>query len=105
MHPSHQRDTAHTPIGTGRLRARRRFGYWSEQFGHIRDQSGRHFGARRPPRAIAQGLKPVRLVAIENLIAGLAGDAEFSTDARRRSRRNWSTRALVPFAVYHCEAR
>ena len=28
--------------------------------------------AHRPPRAIAQGLKPVLLVAIENLVAGLA---------------------------------
>jgi hypothetical protein len=43
LHPSHQR-----PIGTGRLRARRRFGYWGEQIGHLRDQSGHHFGARRP---------------------------------------------------------
>jgi hypothetical protein len=47
LHPSHQRDTAHRPIGTGRLRARRRFGYWGEQIGHLRDQSGHHFGARR----------------------------------------------------------
>src|SRR5216683_8215992 len=47
LHPSHQRDTAHRPIGTGRLRARRRFGYWREQIGHLRDQSGHHFVARR----------------------------------------------------------
>jgi hypothetical protein len=47
LHPSHQRDTAHRPIGTGRLRARRRFGYWGEQIGYLRDQSGHHFGARR----------------------------------------------------------
>jgi len=47
LYPSHQRDTAHRPIGTGRLRARRRFGYWREQIGHLRDQSGHHFGARR----------------------------------------------------------
>jgi hypothetical protein len=37
---------------TGRLRARRRFGYWGEQIGHLRgrhlrSQSGHHFGARR----------------------------------------------------------
>ena len=38
LHPSHQRDTAHRPIGTGRLRARRRFGYWGEQIGHLRDR-------------------------------------------------------------------
>jgi hypothetical protein len=47
LHPSQQRDTAHRPIGTGRLRVRRRFGYWGEQIGHLRDQSGHHFGARR----------------------------------------------------------
>ena len=47
LHPSHQRDTAHRTIGTGRLRVRRRFGYWGEQIGHLRDQSGHHFGARR----------------------------------------------------------
>jgi hypothetical protein len=33
LHPSHQRDTAHRPIGTGRLRARRRFGYRGDQNG------------------------------------------------------------------------
>jgi hypothetical protein len=47
LRPSHQRDTAHRPTGTRRLRARRRFGYWGEQIGHLRDQSGHHFGARR----------------------------------------------------------
>jgi hypothetical protein len=47
QHPSLQRDIAHRPIGTGRLRARRRFGYWGEQIGHLRDWSGYHFGARR----------------------------------------------------------
>jgi hypothetical protein len=47
LHPSHQRDTAHRPIGTGRLHARRRFGYWGEQIGHLRGQSGHHFGACR----------------------------------------------------------
>ena len=31
----------------GRLRARRGFGYWSEQIGHLRDRSGHHFGTRR----------------------------------------------------------
>jgi hypothetical protein len=38
LHPSHQADTAHRPIGTVRLRWRRRFGYWGEQIGHLRDQ-------------------------------------------------------------------
>jgi hypothetical protein len=47
LHPSHQRDTAHRPVGTGRLRARRRFGYWGGQIGHPCDQRGHHFGARR----------------------------------------------------------
>jgi hypothetical protein len=47
LHPSHQRDTADRPIGTGRLCARRGFGYWGEQIGHLRDRSGHHFGARR----------------------------------------------------------
>ena len=47
LHPSHQRDTAHRPVGTGRLRARRSFGYWGEQIGHPCDQRGHHFGARR----------------------------------------------------------
>src|ERR1700730_7300743 len=47
LHPSHQRDTAHRPIDIGPLRARRRFGYWGEQIGHLRDRSGHHFGARR----------------------------------------------------------
>src|ERR1700676_4725 len=39
--------TAHRPIGIGRQRTRRRFGYWDEQIGHLRDQSGHHFGTRR----------------------------------------------------------
>src|SRR5436305_944414 len=38
--------------------------------------------AHRPSRAIAQGLKPVLPVAIENLVAGLAGYAEFPADVR-----------------------
>jgi hypothetical protein len=38
LHPSHQRDTAHRTIDIGPLRARRRFGYWGEQIGHLRDR-------------------------------------------------------------------
>ena len=38
--------------------------------------------AHRPPGAIAQGLKPVLPVAIENLVAGLAGYAEFPAHIR-----------------------
>src|SRR5215468_1318585 len=34
----------------------------------------------RPPGAVAQRLEPVLLVAIENLVAGLAGNAELPTD-------------------------
>jgi hypothetical protein len=40
--------------------------------------------ARRPPRSIAQGLKPMLLVAIENLVAGLAGYAELPADVGHR---------------------
>src|SRR5205807_3165588 len=42
LHPSHQRATAHRPVGTGRLRARRRFGYWGKQIG----QSARRIVSR-----------------------------------------------------------
>ena len=40
--------------------------------------------AHRPARAIAQGLEPVLLVAIENLVAGLARYPELPTDIRHR---------------------
>jgi hypothetical protein len=43
LHSSRQRDAAHRPIGTGQLRARRRFAYWGEQIDNLRDQSGQHF--------------------------------------------------------------
>jgi hypothetical protein len=38
--------------------------------------------AHRPPRAIAQGSQPVLLVAVINLVAGLAGYAELPADIR-----------------------
>src|SRR5260370_19341445 len=38
--------------------------------------------ADRPPGAIAQGLQPVLLVAIENLVAGLARYAEIPAHVR-----------------------
>jgi hypothetical protein len=60
LHPAHQRDTAHRPIGTGRLCARRRFGYWREQIGHLRDQSGHHLGARRQEYKHASRLLSLR---------------------------------------------
>jgi hypothetical protein len=63
LHPSHQRDTANRPIGTGGLRARRRFGYWGEQIGHLRDQSGHHFGARRQNSSQRVGVE----TAMENV--------------------------------------
>src|SRR3984893_16618178 len=73
LHPSHQRDTAHRPIGTGRLRARRGFGYWGEQIGHLRDRSGHHFGARRQnsslqPR-VETAMENVSLPVVRRLIA------------------------------------
>jgi len=40
--------------------------------------------AHRPPRAVGQGFKPVFLVALENLVTGLAGDAELPADLRHR---------------------
>ena len=43
--------------------------------------------AHRPPRAVAQRLKPVLLVAIEDLVAGLAGDAELPADLASSPRR------------------
>src|SRR5689334_12897299 len=39
--------------------------------------------AHRPPRAVAQRLKPVVLVAVENLVAGLAGYTELPADLRQ----------------------
>jgi hypothetical protein len=49
------------PIGTGRLRARRRFGYWREQIGHLRDQSGHHFEARRQNSSLKSRVVQERL--------------------------------------------
>src|SRR6516165_9165221 len=40
--------------------------------------------ANRPPRAIRQGLEPMLLVAIEDLVAGLARDAELPAHIRHR---------------------
>ena len=40
--------------------------------------------AHRPARAVAQGLEPMLLVAIEDLVAGLAGDAELPAHIRHR---------------------
>src|SRR3981189_3591132 len=75
LHPSHQRDTAHRPIGTGRLR----FGYWREQIGHLRDQSGHHFGARRqnsspqPRVGVETAIENVESTVVRRLIAKEAG--------------------------------
>ena len=43
----HTNEIPRTDPGIGRLRARRRFGYWDEQIGHLRDRSGHHLGTRR----------------------------------------------------------
>jgi hypothetical protein len=40
--------------------------------------------ADRPPRAIGQGLEPVLFIAVENLVAGFAGDAELAAEIRHR---------------------
>src|SRR5208282_5420061 len=40
--------------------------------------------AHRPPRAVGEGFEPMRLVAIEDFVAGLARDAELATDIRHR---------------------
>jgi len=69
LHPSYQRDTAHGPIGTGRLRARRRFGYWGEQIGHLRAQSGHHFGAA--PAELEPVVVPSRAVRNKNNVLAL----------------------------------
>jgi hypothetical protein len=57
LHPSHQRDTAHRPIGTGRLRALRRFGYWGDQIGHLRD-SGANYVAQRSESLFMEWCRP-----------------------------------------------
>ena len=42
--------------------------------------------AHRPARAVAQGLEAVLLVAVEDLVAGLARDAELAADLRSSPR-------------------
>jgi len=74
LHPSYQRDTAHRPIGTGRLRARRRFGYWGGQIGHLRDQSGHHFGARRQSSSLQQR------VGVETVMENVESTGRPATD-------------------------
>jgi hypothetical protein len=66
LRPSHQRDTADRPVGAGRLRARRRFGYWGEQIGRLRGQSSHHFGARR------QKSSPQQRVGVETAMETLS---------------------------------
>ena len=63
--------------------------------------------AHRPPRAIAQRLKPVLLVAIENLVAGLAGYPELHTSvmaspsSRRATKRRRSSITELAFHGIH----
>ena len=66
-HPSHQRDNAHRRIDTGRLRARRRFGYWGEQIGHLRGQSGHHSERAGRTRACNRALVVGLEAAMENV--------------------------------------
>src|SRR5579862_7305369 len=40
--------------------------------------------SHRPPRAVAQGLEPVLLVAVEDLVPGLPRDPELAADLRHR---------------------
>lgn len=49
----------------------------------VLDRLGQLVGvAHRPACPIGQGLQPVPLVAVENLVAGLAGDAEIPAQPR-----------------------
>jgi hypothetical protein len=70
--PTRYRSQTH---GTGRLRARRRFGYWREQIGHLCDQSGHHFGARRlnsspqPRVSVETAIETLSLPVVRRLIA------------------------------------
>ena len=64
--------------------------------------------AHRPPRAIAQGLEPVLLVAVEDLVAGLAGYAELpaesvmaSPSSRRATKRRRSSITELSFHGIH----
>ena len=51
----------------------------------VLDRLGQLVGvAHRPAGPIGQGLQPVPLVAVENLVAGLAGDAELPAHLRHR---------------------
>ena len=90
LHPSYQRDTAHRPIGTGRLRARRRFGYWGEQIRHLRAQSGHHFGA-----APAE-LEPVVVPSLARGVRiGLAQAQATTQNAEAESRRRQALNDLA----------
>ena len=87
LHPSHQRDTAHRRIDTGRLGARRRFGYWGEQIGHPRSQCGHH--AERAGRT----LQP--RVGLETTMANVDPNSRPATDRKRRTPRS-RVRILPP---------
>src|SRR5713226_4398834 len=87
--PSRQRDIAHRPIGTGRLRARRRFGYWDEQIGHLRDQSGHHFGTRRQNSS----LQP--RVGVETATPNVESTGRPAAN-HKRTTPSWGVRVLSP---------
>jgi hypothetical protein len=48
--------------------------------------SGVSFGERRPPRALLQARRPVAQIAVDPLVAGLAGDAVQRAQLRDRQR-------------------
>ena len=64
--------------GFSRLSATIRLSIWARQLVGV---------AHRPARAVAQRFEPMLLVAIEDLVAGLAGNAELPADRRSSLRR------------------
>jgi hypothetical protein len=101
LQPSHQRDIAHRPIGTGRLRARRRFGYWGEQIGRLRDQNDHHLRARRQNSSLQSR------VGIETAMENVESTDRPATD-RERTTPRWGVRVLPPllfplFATPTCD--
>src|SRR4029077_6658293 len=53
--------------------------------------------ANRPARAVGQGLETVFLIALKNLVAGLARNAERATDLAHRFAVQQLTQALVHY--------
>jgi hypothetical protein len=61
--------------------------------------------ADRPPRAVAQGLKPMLFIAVENLVAGLANSRHktviSSPSSRRATKRRRSSLTELSFHGIH----